>query len=135
LTFLFLLVILLLTQKRDKMKVISKENCPKHDPRFIIVDAEGKVVDDAQGYGYKSQHSAYKIINYRFKGGKQRKEQKEQARNLWFKKYPEVRKAINDVYEINFKEIARGEITLSAIKKEIDEKFGINLPKEYIINS
>lgn len=37
--------------------------------RFDICDLEGNVIDDAQGYGYKSAQSAHRAAAYRFKGG------------------------------------------------------------------
>ncbi len=33
-------------------------------PRFIIVNEKGKIVNDANGYGFKSRYSASKSINY-----------------------------------------------------------------------
>jgi len=41
-----------------------------NDDRFIIVDSENVLVDDAQGYGYKTAQKAYKALAYKFKGGK-----------------------------------------------------------------
>lgn len=36
--------------------------------RYIIVDVEtGEILDDAQGYGYKSKVNAYKSFGYRNK--------------------------------------------------------------------
>lgn len=38
------------------------------DPRFVMVDTvSGAVVDDAQGYGYKSAQKAYAAWNYKTK--------------------------------------------------------------------
>lgn len=37
-----------------------------HNPRYIIVDKEtGEVLDDAQGYGYKSKRNAYACYGYK----------------------------------------------------------------------
>lgn len=38
--------------------------------RFAIADDDGKVVDDAQGYGYTSKLKAAKAMWWKFKGGK-----------------------------------------------------------------
>lgn len=43
--------------------------------RYKIID-NNKIIDDAQGYGYKSKVSANKAIAYKFKGGKQKNTQK-----------------------------------------------------------
>ena len=40
--------------------------------RFDICDATGKVLDNAQGYGYKTAQSAHKAAAYKFKGGRKR---------------------------------------------------------------
>ena len=40
--------------------------------RFDICDATGKVIDDAQGYGYKTEQSAHKAAAYKFKGGQKK---------------------------------------------------------------
>ena len=38
--------------------------------RFDICDATGKVLDNAQGYGYKTAQSEHKAAAYKFKGGR-----------------------------------------------------------------
>ncbi len=50
------------------MKVIPSDKVPG---RFVIVDDDGKIADDAQGYGYKSAEKAERVIWYMFKGGKE----------------------------------------------------------------
>lgn len=114
------------------MKVVLKENCESFSPRYVIADDNDKIIDDAQGYGYKSKQNAYKAMNYKFKGGKQKKQQKESKKKAFFKKYNGLEKFINDIYEINFKEILRGEVTEEDIKQEIKEKFDIDIPSEYL---
>ena len=50
-----------------------------HDPyyhrtsvsRFVIVDEEGKLVDDCQGLGFRTETAARRFIWYAFNGGKQ----------------------------------------------------------------
>lgn len=38
----------------------------KYDPRFVVIDAEtGEILDDAQGYGYKSLQKAYAGYAYK----------------------------------------------------------------------
>ena len=37
-----------------------------YDPRYVIVDTStGEIVDDAQGYGYKSEQKAYACFSYK----------------------------------------------------------------------
>jgi len=111
------------------MKIIPKKDCNKRDQRFVIADDEGTVVDDAQGYGYKTKQKAYKAMYYKFQGGKQ----KDKEKKTFFRKNLNIKEAINKIYELNFKEIARGEITQKDIKEEIDKKFNIDLPKSYLL--
>jgi len=110
------------------MKVIQKENFDMSDPRFVIADDDGNVIDDAQGFGYKSRQKAHKFISYKYKRGRQKKQDKSQ----FFKQNPEIKNAIDEILEINVKEIARGEIKMNEIKEFIDQKFDIDLPKGYL---
>jgi hypothetical protein len=60
--------------KSRQVRVVIDENFGIFDSqlRFDICDEAGKVIDDAQGYGYKSAQSAHKAASYKFKGGKQK---------------------------------------------------------------
>ena len=51
----------------NKIKVIqSKVLSKRDDQRFIIIDIEtGQILDDAQGYGYKSKKKAYAAYYYK----------------------------------------------------------------------
>lgn len=89
---------------------MSYKTAPKGS-RFVVVDDSGKVVDDAQGYGYKTAQNARKAMWYKFGGGQQKiNKEKQEARNFW-KGHRDLEKAITEAYEYNFKELARGEIT------------------------
>lgn len=47
------------TKKRNVKVVESKTLSSRYDKRFVVVDEEtGNVLDDAQGYGYKSKQKA-----------------------------------------------------------------------------
>ena len=110
------------------MKVIPKDNFDPSNPRYVIVNDDGKVIDDAQGYGFKTKKNAHRKMSYSFKGGKQKKNKQKK----FFKENPDIKKEIDELLEYNFKEILRKEITLDDIKEFIDEKFNIDLPKEYL---
>ena len=46
------------TKKRNVKVVESKTLSSRYDKRFVVVDEEtGNVLDDAQGYGYKSKQN------------------------------------------------------------------------------
>ena len=114
------------------MQVELKTGCSQYDPRFVIVGDDGKVLDDAQGYGYKSKQKAAKAMLYKFKGGKEKVDQKRQEKNLFFKQHKGLDKFLNKFYEWNFKEMARGETTEQDLIDAVKEEFGIDIPKDYL---
>lgn len=63
--------------------------------RFDICDSDGKVIDDAQGYGYKSAQSAHKAASYKFKGGNKK---------AFWRKNKEFAVKLTDMLLINFKD-------------------------------
>lgn len=69
--------------KKYKVVEVIKENIDGEEPyitkwkekRWIIVNSEtGEIIDDAQGYGYKSIQNAYKAIHYKLNKNKIDKE-------------------------------------------------------------
>jgi hypothetical protein len=87
------------------MKIISKtfdkimdDFIPykKTETRYIIVDDEDKIIDDAQGYGYKTFDKAKKALWYKYKGGKEKiNNEKLEAEKFWknnTKKYTKIEK-------------------------------------------
>jgi hypothetical protein len=102
------------------------------EKRFAIADDNGKIVDDAQGYGYKTAQKAHKAMWYKFGGGKQKIQSKKDKKRSFLKQHPGLEKFIDNITEDNFKEIARGEVTDQDILDEIKEKFGVEMPKEYL---
>lgn len=92
--------------------------------RFIIIDDNGKLLCDAQGYGYKTQESARKAGWFKFSGGKDKIKQEEK----WWRRNKEFAKTVNSLYWDNLKMIGIGEITEDDIfetAKEIAEESGI----------
>jgi len=115
------------------MKIISyKSNNEFEEVRYAISDDDGKIIDDAQGWGYTSAAKANKAMWYKFKGGKQKIQSKNDKRKSFFKKYNGLEQFINDIFENNFKEIARGEVTDEDILEEIKNEFGVDMPPEYL---
>ena len=82
------------------MKIVPFKNKSEFpEKRFAIADDSGKILDDAQGYGYKSQKSAEKVMWYRFKGGKEKiKTHKKEAK----KKNKEVNFTQKDIDDIEY---------------------------------
>ena len=100
--------------------------------RFAIADDSGKIVDNAQGYGYKTKKSASKAMWYRFGGGRQKMKSISDRSKHFFKQNPKIKEFINDLYEINFKEIARGEVSSGDILSCVNSEFNIKMPKEFL---
>lgn len=40
--------------------------------RYHIVDHEGIIIDNANGYGYKTKESATKVLWFKYKGGEEK---------------------------------------------------------------
>jgi len=108
-------------------KVIPKPNCV----RFIIVDDNGKTLDDAQGCGYNSKERAQEAMWYRFGDGKQKisdakKNMKNEASNLETNHHG-IAKFVTEFDETWFKEIARGEVNEIDLIDAIEERFQVRL--------
>lgn len=96
-------------QIKEIKKMSDKYDFPVEETRYVITDDDGKIVDDAQGYGYKTKQNATKAMWWKFKNGKNKHD--ELAR--WWKNPPNdvLLKRIFEIEEINLKELARGEFT------------------------
>jgi hypothetical protein len=82
--------------------------------RWIIVEeGTGKLLDDAQGFGYKSAQAAHKAAWYRFSGGKQRVNAFKKVAAKFWKNNP---KLVEDIFYIEFYGLKDGESD-----KEIEE--------------
>ena len=92
------------------------------------ITVDGKVVDDAQGYGYKSAAAAHRSWSYQY-GGKRRQTEKRVAARRWLRLHPGVRPVFEKITENNLKEIALGELTKNEVFKAMEERFG-RIPAE-----
>ncbi len=68
--------------------------------RFDMCDMDGNVIDDAQGYGYKTAQSAHKAASYKLNGGKQRSD----AAKAFWRKHKDFAKTLSDWLLVNFKD-------------------------------
>lgn len=111
-------------------RVVPKVGTPG---RYVISDNTGRVVESAQGYGYKSIEAATKAMWYHFKGGKEKiRSIEEEARNFW-RKHEKVKKELNDLFEMWIKELARGEISEQDLVDEVCKKYAMdNFPLKYL---
>lgn len=115
------------TYKAIKSKELSEPN----NPRYVIVDINtNEVLDDAQGWGYKSVKNAYAAYGYktRDKSKYAKKKQEEQAIRQWWKKHKKLKR---DLEYLAF-EIAKGGFGPDA---ELNAKFLKELMEERGIES
>lgn len=60
-----------------------------YEPRYVVVDLKGTILDDAQGYGYKSVKNAYAAFAYKntSKKDKAKIEEKKKIVKKWCKEH------------------------------------------------
>lgn len=104
------------------------------DDRFIIVDKNNNIIDDAQGYGYKTKEKAAKALWWKFKGGKETASDSERKFQTWLKSSEEnktIFETFNSLIDIHFKEIAIGETKLeelfNVVENEMNNKIDDNI--------
>jgi hypothetical protein len=104
---------------------------PEYETRFAIAEDDGKIVDDAQGYGYKTKEKAVKAMWWKFKGG----ESKSNAKVEWWRGNIGLLRGIYKFLDYNAKEIMIGDVTDEDIEKvcmEKAENAGVELPKDML---
>jgi hypothetical protein len=117
-------------ENKHNLKIVPK---PDSHGRFIIINGEtGEVLDDAQGYGYKTTEGARKALWYKFKNGKEKLNKEKHEALDFFKKNIELKKRLNELFEMNYKELALGETTEEEILNQIKEEFKTTIPKKYL---
>lgn len=104
------------------MKVKAKQVSNLKNPWILVDDETGKVLDDAQGYGYRTAQKAHAAYAYRHSNGKNKASK--EASKIWWKKHKTDAKTLD---QFAF-EIAKG-------SWGSDDKFDYQLFKEYIENN
>lgn len=80
------------------MVVEKKTSGDPYDRRYVVIDRDtGEVLDDAQGYGYKTAQNAHKAYGYKNPSKKKIREKKLKTRRIkqWMKEHPEFVEAMN----------------------------------------
>jgi hypothetical protein len=96
------------------------------DGRNIISDpATGTVLDDAQGWGYKTKQKAAAAAWYKFKGGKAKMDAGKQEATRFWRKNQAFAEATADLVLTCFKEIARGEMDEGAAVSQLATRMGV----------
>ena len=74
-----------------EIEVLKSESLSKpYDDRYVIVDIDtGEIIDDAQGYGYKSKQNAFAAWRYKTRDKSKDKEKLERYRKIkkWLQKH------------------------------------------------
>ena len=110
-----------------KAKAVRSEQLSKSDIRYVIIDdGSGEILDDAQGYGYRSPQKAY--AGYRYQVDSKARKRHNKANNdvrAFLKKHKDIDNELSDVAFYAMKE---GEsVTVADIRAvfnghDIDEK-------------
>lgn len=110
-----------------KTKVVNGIN-----NRYVIINEEtGEIIDDAQGYGYKTYQKAIKADWYKYNNGREKIDKIKKESLNFFKENEKIKEYLNDFMEINFKEILSNEITDDDIVNHINEKYNVIINKKY----
>lgn len=114
--------------KAIKSEVLSS----RRSERYVIVDTEtGEILDDAQGFGYKSAPKAYAAFNYKNKSDKEKLDQMEHYVKVfkWMISHKDVIRYFDDIefYSVKYP----GEYEPVSIKdaQEIMKKYDVNFFK------
>lgn len=91
-----------------RIKVIKSELLSTaYDPRFVVLDQEtGEIVDDAQGYGYKTIKKAYAAFAYKTRD--KSKDQDRKIRDEYIRKWMKDHKSFVRLLDGIAFEIAKG---------------------------
>lgn len=94
-----------LTFRIVKRPANKNSNPWEREDRWDIVDFEtGEIIDDAQGYGYKSQQKAAKAGWWKFKGGKGKTKTEEKIVKVWMSNNAKYVDEYEEIVIYNFKE-------------------------------
>ena len=103
-------------------KIVQSPDCvgrPWLDIRWVAVDEKGAIVDDAQGYGYKTEEKAYKAAWRKFGGGKAKIDRS----RTWWKRHEDFAREALGFYDEHLKEISGGKINfVKEIERLADER-------------
>ena len=89
--------------------VRSDELSSLYDERFVMIDIRtGEILDDAQGYGYKTKTKAFAAFCYKRDHSKSDIKKKKVIKNT-IKKWLEKHQNFSDLLDMYFLEIAKGQ--------------------------
>ncbi len=127
----------------NSKNIVEFKVVPYSNNRFCIVDDNGEIIDNAQGYGYKTKQNAYKAGYWKFKGGKENKlNEDNKSKNFIKDLLNRKRFDLNRIYigymEGYFKDLLIDNMQISNIFGMIEKEIGEDIPthvKQYLQNS
>ena len=95
-----------------------------YETRYMLVDEEtGEILDDAQGYGFKTARAAHAAWGYKSQTPEQKaeKRQKEYAILSWMRKHPAFEREMEEIALYSFKDnTSITEETVKGLLKAMD---------------
>jgi hypothetical protein len=82
-------------------------------------------VDDAQGWGYKTRDSAAKALWYKLKGCREKIDSVKSTAQKFWAINKKAAKYLENLFEMNFKELDSGETLVKELLKEVCDKYTI----------
>ena len=111
--------------------IISKELSSEYDPRWVIIDEDtGRILDNAQNYGYKSAQKAYAAYSYKNRSPAQKKKDSaaKHAVHDFLRKHPDVAEEFEYIFFHAVKENREDEITPQFVHDTLAGMGYTNLP-------
>ena len=111
------------------VRVVASAALPSNfDKRYVVVDgATGEIVDDAQGYGYKSAQNAHRAHAYKSMPPKKKRQRDAAKRQVqrWCARHPEF---MQHVEQSMFYAMKAGQNVTEADVRAILAEHGMELP-------
>lgn len=110
-------------QIQKQSKTEDEYDFPFTETRYIVVSVStNKIIDDAQGYGYKTKQGAEKAMWYKFKDGKSKIDIAKKDANLFWKYNSEIKDCLEDIMFIGLKE--GNKLTKNELVNYVKDKYG-----------
>lgn len=106
---------------KDYIVARSPELSKRYEPRYVIVNEEtGEILDDANGYGYKTTQAAHKGWAYKSKPKSEKDKMNKQYLIVmnWIKENKKVVGGLEDLYFYDFKD------GVEVTNKDVEEVIG-----------
>jgi len=109
----------------------DKYDFPITETRYVIVSTStNNVIDDAQGYGYKTKQNAEKAIWYKFKGGKSKTDSVKKSATSFWKYNSNIKDDLENIIFIGCKE--NNEPTSNELVSYVKNKYNTDIDPEWI---